>query len=600
MDQSISKRPSCIRCHTELQQQGKQWTHCKHEYCAECVSALVHEHLSVFNTIPTCIRPQCDQPLNMEHISASIISIRTKYHIDPTFHLSNTNHLITGYIRNINAAIPDDITLLISDFHHLDITKTIPKTCVRIPLSSSNATPFIPHMTLDQARRLRVGDIIDHRHERDGLYRHAVIVAKEGSLLKVDYESPHSLHPYEDSWKERWTSCKQVLACGLCAKYDSITRRPCHRLMFQFEYLPIGCKVRINPTQTLWRRGQIEKCDKYSAQVQVRYKNEYQRECIYWTHLDNSAEIRLDETQLHGFKYDDRENCLTVLDVHKLCKKQIQCKRCNEYYPMNLIMHWFNCQHPICVHCLLPFVEREVMAIKRIPLCPETECNEEMHQHNAYFIYDVWEHSCCDIENRQMIKGVLETLFYRKNKFECAFCNCLHPDHALCVDKSVDCEHKYSAECRAEWIESNGDTDCIQCVDKCEICEQYSVNRDLRTWSECGHKYHIDCAQEYINEWIPLQENKSIFEFFTTTECLIPLCIQKHCDQFLDMQHALYFGLSCHQSSVLRDLRQGSILIEKKEDFIHLNFTDYDNKSAKERKNKLESDFGKLEGFDIS
>ncbi|ETO08762.1 hypothetical protein RFI_28625 [Reticulomyxa filosa] len=137
---------------------------------------------------------------------------------------------------------------------------------------------FVSHMTIEEAKNLRVNDCIDHR-DNVGRYLYATIIEKVGSRLKIHYEE----------WSDTW-NCYSDYSQEIdrFAKSGSISRRPPHRLM----NLKQGDFVDVNPKlkHPGWVASQIRRKDRYSGQIQVIYEHD-SRLYLTWVHLDDTDSV---------------------------------------------------------------------------------------------------------------------------------------------------------------------------------------------------------------------------------------------------------------------------------------------------------------------
>eukprot|EP01084_Bolivina_argentea_P137726 242555_1 len=139
-------------------------------------------------------------------------------------------------------------------------------------------SPFTPHMTLDEAQKLRIHDKIDHR-DSVGRFVLATVVQKHDTNIKIHYIGWDSKF---DTWSDFKTETYRF------AKAGSISKRPSHRLM----NLKTGDFVDINPIHRHpgWKCGEIRKLDQHSGQIQIVYKI-HDKNYLYWVHLDNKDEV---------------------------------------------------------------------------------------------------------------------------------------------------------------------------------------------------------------------------------------------------------------------------------------------------------------------
>ena len=133
-------------------------------------------------------------------------------------------------------------------------------------------------MSLEDVKKLKVGDTLDHR-DNVGMFAYGKVIEKYGNNLKIHYVGWESRC---DAWVDITKENHRF------AKAHSISRRPANRLTD----LKKGNNVDINPTQTHpgWKGGAMRGLDKKSGQVQIVY--EYgDKNHSYWAHLDDKSEI---------------------------------------------------------------------------------------------------------------------------------------------------------------------------------------------------------------------------------------------------------------------------------------------------------------------
>ena len=143
--------------------------------------------------------------------------------------------------------------------------------------------PFVKHMTLQQAVKLRVGDEIDHQNVCYHFWPGIVKEIKHSSL-KIHYEGC-------DEKYDEWSDYKKEL--HRFAVRDSITTRKAHRLT----ELKIKDWVNVNPLRwdadVGWMPAEITNMDDAGGQIEVILKPNYfdNRKRWYWVHLDNIVVI---------------------------------------------------------------------------------------------------------------------------------------------------------------------------------------------------------------------------------------------------------------------------------------------------------------------
>eukprot|EP01084_Bolivina_argentea_P060617 110733_1 len=599
---------SCMQCNNQV---AISWSQCKHRYCSECISQIINEHLTLRNEIPKC--PECLVTINIQKISQRKFksSYPEKYKLKITFkEYTNMEKLIHGYIRKQHYIIPNSLTLLIFDFYYLNYVKPVKcDKCISLkrPISAYDIAacaccpyppfaPFIEHMTLYEATKLNVNDEIDHR-DHVGRFITATIIQKQGTNLKIHY----------NGWSSKWDVWSDfTVELYRFAKYKSISNRPAHRLLS----LEKGSYIDINPRRRYygWRYTEIRRFDIKSGQVQVVYNidNIDNKSYLYWMHLDNQSEIAPFTTMCKNdiSIQKDCDKCVLVLDFNKLCHKQKVCIKCNEFHPLDCVIFWPKCKHVLCITCLMKYAKDSLMQNK-IPVCPVVDCHNdiaqtehEMNGHNITFLYNSLQtQDTIDLSQYMLYNRRLKLLLYRKDRFECSICNKWHKNDDMFIKKNTKntknkrlfyykpCQHKYGNKCYRYLMHSTncGHSDCLQCLAKCEICQTFDENKYLIVWTKCGHKYHKHCAQKYINEWISKQQSilNILSNQYVSNNNMIPLCIDKNCDEFLDVHYAELLGATQYQCTILYELRKKSILIDSKDIEIRLReyepgFSDFD------------------------
>ncbi len=139
--------------------------------------------------------------------------------------------------------------------------------------------PFKPHMSMQDAFKLKVKDKIDHRDEV-GRFALATIAEKQGTNLKIHY----------DGWSRTWDVWSDFQTeINRFAKAGSISRRQAHR----FNKLKESDYIDVNPMYTHpggWKCGEIRRFDHKSGQIHVIYEDNG-KNYVYWAHLDDESEI---------------------------------------------------------------------------------------------------------------------------------------------------------------------------------------------------------------------------------------------------------------------------------------------------------------------
>eukprot|EP01083_Nonionella_stella_P065360 171193_1 len=150
--------------------------------------------------------------------------------------------------------------------------------------------PYIPHMTIEEASQLKVGDKVDHMENRGqysngvkGRFYEAMVAKKKGTNLKIHYDDYSQQY---DVWSDYQKEIHRF------ATLHSITLRPAHRL----KNLGKGSLVDINPApHPGWKSGKIVQID--GGQVKVRYKHD--GKTYYWrVHVDDADHICHSQTKV--------------------------------------------------------------------------------------------------------------------------------------------------------------------------------------------------------------------------------------------------------------------------------------------------------------
>jgi len=159
---------------------------------------------------------------------------------------------------------------------------------------------YKPHMSLEAARRLKIGDSIDHRDE--------VGKSLKSRIKGFNQENKKFIIHYE-GWADKWdTESSPVNELWRFSEYKTLSERQVYRK--DLEHLGNGDMIDINPRKHRgWTGGTIRRRDiskktgkRISGQVQVRYKAEDTtsrsqnqkpkfKDYLYWVHLDNPDEV---------------------------------------------------------------------------------------------------------------------------------------------------------------------------------------------------------------------------------------------------------------------------------------------------------------------
>ena len=143
---------------------------------------------------------------------------------------------------------------------------------------------FTPHLSMEQANKLRCHDKVDHRDDA-GRFIKSTITDKNGTNLKIHY----------DGWSSKWDSwCDYSDNLHRFALARSISRCPRVRGKHIEEKMFVDIKPSYrhgkNGHGCSWRKGKVRRLDDYSGQIEVIYKYK-QKKYLLWVHLDNKDEV---------------------------------------------------------------------------------------------------------------------------------------------------------------------------------------------------------------------------------------------------------------------------------------------------------------------
>eukprot|EP01084_Bolivina_argentea_P055637 101964_1 len=151
-----------------------------------------------------------------------------------------------NYGRSFNIeVITEIITRLQNKDKHAkatQITSHIQFKCCKkdpIPFERYSNTPFVSHMSMEDASKLKINDKIDHRDDV-GRFIHCTVIDKQNTNLKIRY-------------RNTWTDFSKEL--DRIAKPKSISKRLAHR----FEHIKQGDYIDVNPIRHPgWKIGQVK------------------------------------------------------------------------------------------------------------------------------------------------------------------------------------------------------------------------------------------------------------------------------------------------------------------------------------------------------
>lgn len=179
-------------------------------------------------------------------------------------------------------------------------SRAMAETELKSNVNIGSFPPFEDHMSFEDADKLRLNDLIDHR-DPVGKSALATVVQKKGSILKIHYTG----------WKKKWDNwCDYAIDGCRFAMPGSISLRTAHR----FQELKVGDYVDVNPIlrHPGWKCGEILRLDHQSGQVHIVYDCE-QTHFLYWAHFDNENEIA-EFASKSGTNYQQKEMELKVND----------------------------------------------------------------------------------------------------------------------------------------------------------------------------------------------------------------------------------------------------------------------------------------------
>eukprot|EP00483_Globobulimina_turgida_P013397 UN13421 len=183
---------------------------------------------------------------------------------------------------------------------------------------------FPSPLTLEQANKLNVGDLVDHKHRGTWAGRMvlAQIVEKNGSKLKLSYLG--------------WIHNATGEPCNISSDYSeelhrfypasSITQRKTHRFKFYVNFnFKTGDFVDININNSGWKVGRIQ--NMYGFQFGISFKGDDNAHKTHYVHIDNAKEFNLFGTRTKKIysemvplwlKTRSNAKCVTNKTAHKI------------------------------------------------------------------------------------------------------------------------------------------------------------------------------------------------------------------------------------------------------------------------------------------
>eukprot|EP01083_Nonionella_stella_P036679 100079_1 len=160
--------------------------------------------------------------------------------------------------------------------------------------------PFVPHMSVEQANALRIGDTIDYRLE-SGKFVYAMVSEKRKCYLTLKHN--------DDKGMVVESQCDYTQHIYRFAQASTITQRECTDS--DLMALQVNDNIEVNPIHTPhlgWKLGRIMRFDCHhmqKLQVQIEYEDENKTKHTYWTHLDNHNEVQILGTNIFDDICDD-------------------------------------------------------------------------------------------------------------------------------------------------------------------------------------------------------------------------------------------------------------------------------------------------------
>eukprot|EP01084_Bolivina_argentea_P105788 189445_1 len=413
----------CINCKQIHSDQIFRWTKCNHTYCIKCSANLINKSLSLTNEMPRCIHSKCNQSLNIENGDLFKDLLLKKYQITQNIKLfDRTQHLISGYIRQINTNIPHEVMLSVHDFYNLVY-------CAKINCYQCKTLGF---ELLDCKKCNGLGYTEDCKQcDSTGIYKYNIECTKCKSTGDYIFKAP--CNKCNNSGIYSGGKCRKCNGTGLYGAYGG----RCYNCKGTGNFLA-NCR-KCNGSGTFQKRYDCRMCNgKRLLPKQTRCNNcrgsgYFKMDC---KNCYASGKVRWDCYKCHGYKQ------LLVLHFNKLCNKQSFCNNCQMYYPNNMIFYWSNCNHSYCYQCCAVSkpngsIVNEIRS-GRIPVCFVSKCNQELSVQKLKLVpFDGMVLRCA--------VSMLEQLIYRKDRFQCVFCMEWH----LNVNKILwsNCNHVYGIKC---------------------------------------------------------------------------------------------------------------------------------------------------------
>eukprot|EP01083_Nonionella_stella_P042186 114104_1 len=214
--------------------------------------------------------------------------------------------------------------------------------------------PFVSHMTLDEASKLRVGDKVDYR-DNLGRFGDCTVIEKNGCELILTYAK---IRPSEPK-----TWCNYLTETERLANPGSISLRPAHR----FKSLQKNDHMDINPVRkdpgAGWTRGKVKFWDKtkHSGQICFVYTiNGNNR--LYWVHVDDVSEIAPCDSMQSSINQAQTSTTLCCSDFGQVTKYRLNVLRYS-YKKLNEIKKQYQSEienrNNICISAADPLTETD-------------------------------------------------------------------------------------------------------------------------------------------------------------------------------------------------------------------------------------------------
>eukprot|EP01084_Bolivina_argentea_P222993 377366_1 len=418
-----SKLSECIGCGLRTEQYP---FHCQHPHCSECCADIINKSLTLSNAIPHCLK--CDNILNVSNIHKQINSLLLpKYQITDEYKLlyNDIDCLISGYIRTeIQQYIPKEIMASIFDFYKLMF-------CKKIVCSDCDAVGYL--------RKKKNNKLIHCRLCRNNGYIECETCNKTGRL-------------------SLWNQCNSCGGEGEITETYSVDGGP---------YYGNFTETR---TETCWHCNGHGETKSVHSPLCDSCNGSGMKVCF-------TCKCR----NCEGNKY------LVYTHINKICRNQLLCYKCNNYFPQNMLLFLSNCHHTFCYKCCSQHIKTELSSY-RIADC--LQCK----QGNFKIFGSEFNN---DLNNK------FTKVYNRWNKFVCVKCGDMHDNTLLFAWNN--CGHKYGITCVKEYIlHENPATKFPECMQK--KCTQKLSNTDAKAWGfdYSYYKKHVMLRSMYALGWFIL------------------------------------------------------------------------------------------------